>query len=33
VNELFDKHGFPESENALLSQGLLEVISQAGLMR
>ena len=30
VNELFEKHGFPGSENEVLSRGLLEVIEQAG---
>ncbi len=33
VNALFEKHGFPESENEIISRGLLEVIEQAGLTR
>ena len=31
MNSLFDKHGFPEKELEAISQGVLEVIQQAGI--
>ncbi len=33
VDALFQKHGFPEAENEVISRGLLEVIEQAGMTR
>lgn len=33
VNELFKKHGFPESESEVINRGLLELIEQAGMTR
>ena len=30
VNELFDKHGFPEHELEIMARGLIEVVQQAG---
>jgi hypothetical protein len=30
MNELFDKHGFPESENEAMSQGLIAIVLDPG---
>lgn len=30
INEVFDKHGLPESEKEIFTRGLQEVVEQAG---
>jgi len=30
MNELFDRHGFPEAQNVILTEGLLELMKNAG---
>jgi hypothetical protein len=32
MNSIFDKHGFPESELRAMSDGVIEVVEQAGMV-